>query len=102
MTIDQRSHGDTSTVVSEKDVADYLSQHPTFFDLHPETLALVEVAHQTPGAVSLIERQVAVLRQQNKQLRGRIKDLAEIARDNDALIGKLIVDEEATEQRTRV
>ena len=89
MTIDQRSHGDASTVVSEKDVADYLNEHPNFFNVHPETLALVEVAHQTPGAVSLIERQVAVLRQQNKQLRGRIKELAEIARDNDTLIAKL-------------
>lgn len=89
MAIDQRPDGDEKLVVGDAEVVEYLHRNPHFFDVHPDVLARIEVSHQAAGAVSLIERQVVVLRQQNKQLRGRIKELAEIARDNDALIAKL-------------
>jgi len=89
MTIDQRPSGTKQNVADEAGVVEFLGRNPRFFDTHPEVLAQIEVGHQAVGAVSLIERQVAVLRDQATQLRGRIKELAEIARDNDALIAKL-------------
>lgn len=74
---------------TDKDVESYLQQHPEFFADNPHLLTDLEVPHPTGKAVSLIERQVALLRQENKQLRERIKDLVDIAKDNEKLIAKL-------------
>jgi len=72
-----------------KDVEVYLDKHPEFFQEYPELLVELKVPHPSGGAVSLIERQVALLRDENKQLRLRIKDLVEIARENEELVTKL-------------
>lgn len=77
------------TLCSAKEVEAYIKQNPEFFVDHPQLLVELEVPHAAGQAVSLIERQVAVLRQENKQLRGRIKELVEIAKDNENLIAKL-------------
>lgn len=70
---------------TESDVVAYLREHRDFLDAHPELLAELEVAHQSGGAVSLIERQVGMLRQQNSQLKNEIRALLHVARENDAL-----------------
>lgn len=83
--------GSDSGVVmcSAQDVEAYLKQHPEFFADNAQLLAELEVPHPSGKAVSLIERQVAVLRQENKQLRNRIKELVEIAKENEKLIARL-------------
>jgi len=78
-----------STRLNEREIVEYLRKNPEFFNQHPELLADLKVPHQTGGAVSLIERQISVLRDDNRQLRQRIRELMEIARDNDVLMGKL-------------
>jgi len=87
----QTQSGDTtlSQATSAKDVEAYLEKHPEFFQDNPELLTQLTVPHPAGGAVSLIERQVALLRDENKQLRLRIKDLVEIARENEELVNKL-------------
>ncbi len=52
---------------------------------HPELLAVLEVPHQSGNAVSLIERQVAVLRQQIQIQDDHLRELMEVARDNERL-----------------
>jgi len=74
---------------SSSDVENYLNNHPEFFLDHPELLTQIEVPHPSGGAVSLIERQVALIRQENKQHRERIRELVEIARENENIIDKL-------------
>ncbi|MDH5694334.1 MAG: DUF484 family protein [Gammaproteobacteria bacterium] len=81
--------GKTSEINAEK-VAEYLREHPGFFESHPEVLSELDIPHQAGlGTVSLIERQVSVLRSENRYLKSRIKELVAVARDNDSLIDKL-------------
>ena len=75
---------------SEEDVAEYLRSHPDFFERHSDLLMGLKLAHQ-PGsaAVSLVERQVAMLRQRNSELERQLKDLVAVAKDNHALVEKI-------------
>lgn len=70
---------------AEQQVLAYLRQHADFFDRHHELLAELRIPHHTKGAVSLVERQVGALRDQNRQLRRQLHELVEIAHENDAL-----------------
>ena len=83
MTTQQR-HG-LAEGLSDKEVIEYLQTHPDFFITHTHLLADLVVPHESGGAVSLIERQVAVLRDQNRHVRRELADLVQIARDNDRL-----------------
>jgi uncharacterized protein YigA (DUF484 family) len=71
--------------VQEHDIADYLRTHPDFFLNHTGLLADIQIPHHTAGAISLIERQVTVLRQQNQDLKRQLHALVQVARDNDRL-----------------
>lgn len=71
--------------VSEKDVVEFLQKHPNFFDSHINLLAELRLPHPTGNAVSLIERQVNILRESNKKLEQKLNNLIQIARDNDRL-----------------
>jgi uncharacterized protein YigA (DUF484 family) len=69
---------DASTVpeaVSAAIVSDYLRAHPDFFDQNPDVLGELKLAHVSDGAVSLVERQVALLRERNAELRRRLDGL---------------------------
>jgi uncharacterized protein YigA (DUF484 family) len=69
----------------ELQLMEYLRAHPDFFLRHPALLAEMNVPHESGGAVSLVERQVGVLRDQNRQLRRELMDLVQVARGNDRL-----------------
>jgi len=71
--------------VQEHDIADYLRTHPDFFLTHTALLADIQIPHHTAGAISLIERQVTVLREQNQDLKRQLHALIQVARDNDCL-----------------
>jgi len=74
----------------ESTVADYLKSHPDFFERHPLILLGLKLPHRTGGsAVSLVERQVSMLRQRNAQLERQFKDLVAVAKTNDALVEKI-------------
>jgi uncharacterized protein len=71
-------------------VADYLKSHPDFFERHPLVLLSLKLPHRTGGsAISLVERQVSMLRQRNAQLERQFKDLVSVAKTNDALVEKI-------------
>jgi uncharacterized protein YigA (DUF484 family) len=73
--------------VDEAAVASYLSATPEFFDRHVQLLAKIRLPDSRGGAstVSLLERQVEVLRERNRQLERKVKDFMDVARENDAL-----------------
>jgi len=73
----------------ESAVADYLLRHPEFFRRRRDVLAGLDIPHDVSPAVSLIEYQVAVLREECGSLRGRLEELLRVARDNDRLAEQL-------------
>jgi uncharacterized protein YigA (DUF484 family) len=74
---------------SEEAVYDFLESHPEFFERHPTLLGRMELAHASGAAVSLVERQVSVLRQKDAKLGRQLKELVSVARENDALAEKI-------------
>jgi len=76
--------------LTEDSIADYLQAHPDFFERHAGLLGSLRLPHDAGGqAVSLVERQVLVLRQKNLKLERKLKDLIDVARSNDALAGRI-------------
>ena len=76
--------------VSEDSIADYLKSHPDFFERHPALVLGLKLPHRAGGAaISLVERQVSMLRQRNAQLERQLKDLVAVAKQNDALVEKI-------------
>lgn len=73
----------------EEAVTRYLEDQPDFFLRHPEALATLTLKHEVGGAVSLIEHQVQTLRLHNHELNKQLRDLVTVARENDALGGRL-------------
>ncbi|NNL57459.1 MAG: DUF484 family protein [Pseudomonadales bacterium] len=69
-------------------VADFLRCEPDFFRQHPDVLAGMTLPHASGNAVSLVERQVAILRERSMQTRHKLGELLDIAKDNDALFAK--------------
>ena len=84
MTVQQSDRRDTDRVL-EKEIVRYLRNHPEFFEAHLDLLADMVLPHQSYGTVSLIERQVSVLREQKDELRKRLNRLMETARLNEKL-----------------
>ena len=74
--------------LTDADVMQYLQDHPDFFIGKDDLLAELRIPHNTGAAASLVERQLAVHRQRNVELRQRLSDLLENARRNDQLFGK--------------
>lgn len=71
--------------LSEESVAHYLQQHPEFFTHQESLLATMKIPHITGSAISLIERQLAVLREENQQLQRHLNKLVNIAQENEQL-----------------
>ena len=70
----------------EEAVGRYLEQTPDYFLRHPELLAALALPHPEAGrAVSLVERQVRVLRDRSEQSTHQLQELIAFARDNDQL-----------------
>src|SRR5262245_47857849 len=69
--------------LDEAQVVAFLKANPDFLARHPELLDLIELRHASGGAVSLIERQVEILRGKSTRLEDRLKTLLDAARDNE-------------------
>lgn len=69
-------------------VVAYLRAHPTFFAEHDELLIEQRIPHQRGDSVSLVERQLTLLRDRNIEMRHRLSQLMDVARDNDRLFEK--------------
>ena len=74
---------------SESAVRDYLTANPDFFERNPRLLSSLRLPHESGTAISLVERQVSVLRQKEIRLEQQLKELIGVARDNDLLAAKI-------------
>ena len=75
--------------LSEESVRDYLLAHPDFFERNALLLGSLQLPHESGSAISLVERQVSVLRQKEIRLEQKLKELIGVARDNDLLAAKI-------------
>ncbi len=80
----EKKGGEKRKATAEQ-VAAFLRANPGFFVEHQELLAELTLPHESGGAVSLLERQVAVLRERGRRERARLDDLMDNARGNDRL-----------------
>src|SRR5512139_3189487 len=79
-----------SANVAEDQIGEYLVGHPEFFERHPGVLARLQLPHQRgSAAVSLVERQVLVLREKHGALEQKLKELIENGRANDAITDRV-------------
>ena len=76
-------------VISAEDVDAYLQAHNEFFVGREELVEGIKVPHNKRGTVSLVERQVEVLRDKNKVLEHKLLDLLKVARENEELSSRL-------------
>lgn len=86
----QRRKSKASSAISDEAVAHYLDSHPEFFERHALLLGKLHLPHQAgSSAVSLIERQVGILRQRNRKLENQLRELTAIARSNEEVSEKI-------------
>ena len=69
-------------------VVAYLEAHPDFFNQRDELLLSLRIPHQRGDTISLVERQLELLRGRNIEMRHRLSQLMDVARDNDRLFEK--------------
>jgi uncharacterized protein len=76
--------------MNAQDVADYLQQHPEFFDEHATLFATLTVPHPHGGrAIPLAERQMITLRDKNRGLELKVAELMRFGQENDAIAERL-------------
>ncbi|TSE23054.1 DUF484 family protein [Tepidimonas aquatica] len=76
--------------ITEDDIAQFLLNRPDFFERHAELLAAVQLTSPLTGrAVSLLERQVEILRERLRQWERRAADMVRHGQDNMALLDRL-------------
>jgi uncharacterized protein YigA (DUF484 family) len=71
--------------VSVAQVVEYLRNNPDFFIQQEELLADLSLPHESGKAISLLERQVTILRDRGIKARQKLNSLLENARNNDQL-----------------
>ncbi|MCW8888550.1 MAG: DUF484 family protein [Gammaproteobacteria bacterium] len=82
------TEGETS--IKEEDVIAYLRNHPDFFLNNSALLPDLTLPHPESGtAVSLIERQIGVLREEKSQTEQQLKTLHQTAQNNEHLLKRL-------------
>ncbi|MEE4361322.1 MAG: DUF484 family protein [Pseudomonadales bacterium] len=76
--------------LSADEVADFLRNHPDFFLGREALLADLALPHGGAGAVSLVERQVALLRERNIEMRRRLNEILRNARTNHGIFERTL------------
>jgi len=78
------------STTEEQTVAQYLQHHVDFFERHPQLLARLRVQHpRNASTVSLIERQVEVLRENYQSQEQKLAEFVRVARANNVLAEKI-------------
>lgn len=75
---------------SAQDIADFLAQHPAFFEEHADVFAAMRVPHPHSGqTISLGERQILMLRERVREQEWRINELVRNATASEAITHRL-------------
>jgi uncharacterized protein YigA (DUF484 family) len=86
----REARGLAATDTEEESIATYLQRNPDFFERHQAVLVRLKLPHVRGGAtISLVERQIEVLREKQASLEGKLSELVRVARANDAIAERL-------------
>ena len=85
LTNDDIAMAQEQQLATDLELISLIRENTDILQRHPELLAVLEVPHETGKAVSLIERQVSVLRAKNQVQDNRLRELMDVARDNERL-----------------
>lgn len=85
----QQEHQDVENALDAQHVVHFLNSNPEFFEQHSGVLAKLRIPHDTGGAVSLIEKQVSVLRSKCQSLENKLSELILVATENEQLQKRL-------------
>ena len=77
------------TVLTPEQVAQYLRQHPDFFVHRDDLLLKLTIPHQRGDSISLVERQVALLRERSLTYRRQLTRLVQHAKVNEKLFERI-------------
>jgi uncharacterized protein YigA (DUF484 family) len=75
----------SDTGLNDEAVREYLKNHDDFLQRYPDMLDYLHVSHASGSAISLVEKQVSVLRERNTEIRQRLTALTSNAKENDTL-----------------
>jgi hypothetical protein len=69
-----------------EEVAGYLRDHPEFFEHYAELLAEIYIPHPHGGrAIPISERQILTLREKNRQIEGKLRQVIQFGEENDVI-----------------
>jgi len=86
----QTARGVPAAQTDEERIERYLGLNPDFFERHQPLLARMRLPHMRTGStVSLVERQVEVLREQKTDADRRLAEFVAVARANDQLADRI-------------
>src|ERR1700683_5343036 len=86
----REARGLTAVETEEESIAGYLQRNPDFFERHQALLVRLKLPHVRGGAtISLVERQIEVLREKLAGLEAKLAELLRVARANDAIAERL-------------
>jgi len=86
----REARGVTAAQTEEEAIARYLQHNPDFFERHQSLLARLRLPHARGGStISLIERQVEVLRERQAGLEHKLAEFVNVARSNDMVAEKI-------------
>jgi uncharacterized protein len=86
-----QARGIKQDAINDGSVTQYLETYPDFFERNGALLAKLRLPHlrDSSATVSLVERQVEVLRDRNQALERKLSELVGVARANDALADRI-------------
>lgn len=86
----REARGLTAAETEEESITSYLQRHPDFFERHQAVLARLRLPHARGGStISLVERQIEVLREKLTGVENKLAELVRVARANDAISERL-------------
>ena len=80
----------TTDVLNDTLVLEYLREHSDLLVRFPDLLLDLEVPHRCGKAVSLVEYQLSVIKDHNRSLKRRLRELINNARSNQDLVQRLL------------
>jgi uncharacterized protein YigA (DUF484 family) len=80
-----------TAILDDASVSGYLEAFPEFFERNPQLLQRIRLPDARGGGstVSLLEKQVDVLRERNRLLERKLAEFIDVARGNDQLAAKI-------------
>ena len=70
-----------------KEVAAYLLANPEFFVVMESLLLKIQVPHKNKGTISLVEKQLDVIRERQRETKKQLKEFVDNAERNKEIFG---------------